>query len=154
MLTTSSIEEFVDELKCLRELHIVGREAPKESHVFDSYIIEWASFKRRLAEAVAKCLMEVAPKIKSIYYIELSEDYAGRDIDLLVELDKPIQGNPSELRETLEAISSKIVELIGLDVYKLTNAGLSLFEIHTSKEGIYGSKTLYKRAIHLISNEN
>jgi hypothetical protein len=154
VITIGSIKELVGELECLRELHIVGREAPKKSHVFDSYIIEWASFKRRLAEAVAKCLMEIAPKIKSVYYIELSEDYAGRDIDLLVELDKHIQGNPSELKETLEAILYKIVGLIGLDMYKLTNAGSSLFEIHTSKEGIYGSKTLYKRAIHLISNEN
>ncbi len=153
-MTINNIKELVGDLECLHDLYIVGREAPKRSYVFDSYIIEWASFKRRLAEAVAKCLMEIAPKIKSVYYVELSEDYAGRDIDLLVELDKHIQENPGELKETLEAILYKIVELIGLDTYKLTNAGTSLFEIHTSKEGVYGSKTLYKRAIHLIGNEN
>ncbi|ABM79948.1 hypothetical protein [Hyperthermus butylicus] len=135
--------------ECLQSVRKLKPLLPRRGEPFETYLLEWARFKRQLAEVAAKCLAKFVPNaIKEIYYIDLAEDGVGRDVDLFLVVDESRVNNPEELTETFEAILSKLIHLAGIDALKYTTAP-SLFEIHVSKRGIYGSKTLLSNAIRI-----
>lgn len=136
-----------DELgKCLEKLKGLRKYAPKSiaDDVDDMYLIEWARFKRAIAERAAECIRELLGNIvREIYYIELSDSWIGRDIDLYIVLDEEKATNldAREVEETLEELLTKLTLQAGIDIRPYTDTP-SIFEIHTSIGGIYGSKGL------------
>ncbi len=139
--------------KCLEILTDVKKYAPSEESFNDLYLMQWAMFKRRVASVAAHCIKELLGDIvQEVYYIELSDSDIGRDIDLYIVLDenKADKLDPRELEETIEAMLTKLTELARVDIKSYTNAP-SVFEVHTSIGGLYGSKKLPRsvRAIKL-----
>lgn len=139
--------------KCLDMLTDVRKYAPSESSLNDLYLMQWAVFKRRIATAAAHCVKEfLGDLVQEIYYIELSDSYTGRDIDLYIVLDekKAEKIDARELEETIETVLTKLANLAEIDIHSYTDAP-SVFEVHTSIGGLYGSKKLPRsvRAIKL-----
>lgn len=128
-------------LRCLEEFQRLRRLAPRPNGApFESFVLEWASFKRRIASVAAKCLLVLVPQVRAVYYTELSEDYAGRDVDLVVVLDEA-PGDGEEVKETLEAILTKLAYEAGVELHALT-AGSRPFEIHFHGERVLGRRSL------------
>ncbi len=139
--------------KCLEILTDVKKYTPSEESFNDLYLMQWAVFKRRVASAAAHCIKELlGDLVQEVYYIELSDSEIGRDIDLYIVLNenKANKLDPRELEETIESILTKLTELARVDIKSYTNAP-SVFEVHTSIGGLYGSKKLPRsvRAIKL-----
>ncbi len=139
----SNVSECVEKVKKLR-VHL-----PREREPFELFLLEWARFKRKLAEVAAECLGRMLPgAVKEVYYMELSEDGIGRDVDLFVVVDENKVRDRSEIAEMLEAILMKLVHLSGLEALKYTTAP-SLFEVHVSGGSIYGRQTMPRNAIRI-----
>ncbi len=118
--------------ECVERFRGLRGHAPRRGTPFEAYLLGWAHFKRRVAEAAAECLLHLVPAVRRIYYAELSEDYAGRDIDLIVELEPTAQGHAAmEVEETIEAILSKLTEAAGLELRAYTDTPAP-FEVHRS----------------------
>jgi hypothetical protein len=131
--------ECVERFAKLREL--LPRVSPEQ---WELYLIEWAKFKRAAAEAAGECLKKLFPGIvKRVYYIDLSasnpDDYTGRDVDLLVEVDEKALAEGRSLEDTLEAILTKLAKMAGVE-YERYNWSQHLFEVHVSSRGVYGSR--------------
>ncbi|MET1128596.1 MAG: hypothetical protein ABWW70_04695 [Thermoproteota archaeon] len=131
--------ECVERFARLRGL--LPRASPEQ---WELYLIEWARFKRAAAEAAGECLKRLFPGIvKRVYYIDLSasnpDDYTGRDVDLLVEVDEKALDEGRSLEDTLEAILTKLAKMAGVD-YERYNWSQHLFEVHTLSRGVYASK--------------
>jgi len=67
--------------------------------------------KRLLAETIAECIVELLGRenVEEIYLIDLSGgeatlDFSGRDIDLIVRLDKRLVGLESDIKRALESM--------------------------------------------------
>jgi hypothetical protein len=125
---------------CIERLQRLARQAPRKTPytIMDTYLLYWASFKRRVAEAAAECIIRLVPGVKEVYYTDLSEDYAGRDIDLVIVADID-QVHERELEETIEAILAKLAEAAGVRIQGLTSAP-SLFEVHL-RDSLMGSRS-------------
>jgi len=128
---------------------------PRPNSPRDSFLAEWALFKRRAASIAANCINKLLPGlIEAIYYIELSDSHVGRDIDLLIALRDDIKSiDMEEVEETIESLLTKLVELAGLNFHAYTSSP-NLFEIHTIERGVYGSKTRLYYAIQLINGDS
>jgi DNA-binding Lrp family transcriptional regulator len=112
---------------------------PREREPFDLFLLEWARFKYRLAEIAAECLAKLLPNaVKEVYYMELSEEGIGRDVDLFIVVDESKVSDAEEVAEVFESILMKLVHLSGLEALKYTTAP-TLFEVHVSGRNIYGS---------------
>lgn len=128
-------------IRCLEEFQRLRRLAPRrEGMPFETFMLEWASFKRRVAATAARCLLTLVPQVRAVYYTELSEDYAGRDVDLVIVLDGE-PGDGEEVKETLEAILTKLAYEAGVALHALT-AGDRPFEIHFHGEKVLGGRSL------------
>ena len=135
--------------ECLQSIRKLEPLLPRKDKPFETYLLEWARFKRQLAEVAARCLAKFLPNtIREVYYVELAEDGIGRDVDLFLIIDERHLSDPEEVAEMFEAILSKLLHLAGVNVSEYTTAP-SLFEVHVSKRGIYGSKTLLSSAIRI-----
>ncbi|GEM_PF-4600259 len=136
----SKLEECINEFRKLKQyLPRVSKE------YWDAYLMEWAQFKRRVAEAAGMCLKKLLPGIiEEVYYIDFtaafSDDYTGRDIDLLVKIKKnSLNYPPKVVEEELEKLLTSIAKEAGID-YEKYNESPHLFEVHTSEKGVYGSR--------------
>lgn len=127
------VEPHVED--CVEKLRRLAARQPRKTRFtpMELYVIEWASFKRRVAEAAAECLARLVPGVEQVYYIELSDDYAGNDIDLVVVIDKK-EVIEREVEETLEEILRKLAEASGIRMHALTNTGRP-FELHVAEPG-------------------
>ena len=129
-LSEPSLEECMEQFR-----RLAGRLPRRDKAVsMDTYVIYWASFKRQLAVAAARCLLKLVPAVKAVYYTELSEDYAGRDVDLVIVLEENLHGF-REVEDTIEAILSKLARAAGID-----EGDMSLFEVHL-KDSFIGSRS-------------
>jgi len=128
-----------DLTECIERVRKLRNLLPREREPFDLFLLEWARFKYRLAEIAAECLGRMLPgAVREVYYMELSEEGIGRDVDLFIVVDESKVADAEEVAEMFEAILMKLVHLSGLEALKYTSAP-SLFEVHVSGKNIYGS---------------
>lgn len=119
----------------------------------DTFLVEWAIFKRRAASVAAECMARLLPKaVKAVYYVELSDSHVGRDVDLLVDLRDDVKGiDPVEVEETIESLLTRLARMAGINFRAYTTSP-SLFEVHTTLRGIYGSRAAPGRVIRLFDD--
>ncbi len=136
-LMHEALEPEIEE--CVETFRRLAAEAPKRGRTtsLDTYLIEWGRFKRKVAEAAAQCIIRLVPSVAEVYYTELSEDYAGRDIDLVITV-----GGASlyerEIEDTIEAILAKLAEAAGIELHG--HLASRLFEVHRS-DSLIGSRS-------------
>jgi hypothetical protein len=130
-----------DILDCIRRVRGLTSLLPRQREPFELFLLEWARFKYKLAEIAAECLGRILHgAIKEIYYMELSREDVGRDVDLFIVVDNNKVKDPDEVAEMFEAVLMKLVELSGLEALKYTTAP-TLFEVHVSGKNVYGSRS-------------
>jgi len=119
----------------------------------DTFLIEWAIFKRRAASVAAECIARLLPRaVEAVYYVELSDSHVGRDVDLLVILRDSIKGvDPVEVEETIESLLTRLTRMANISFHAYTTSP-SLFEVHTTLCGIYGSRAVPSHVIQLFNN--
>ena len=125
---------------CIEKFRKLSRLAPRKTPLtsMETFLLEWASYKRRVAEIAAECIMSLIPQVREVYYTDLSEDYAGRDIDLVIITD--YNGiHERELEDTIEAILTKLAEAAGFKIRGLTGGASTLFEVHR-RDTLIGSR--------------
>ncbi|KSW11805.1 hypothetical protein CF15_03100 [Pyrodictium occultum] len=137
--------------ECLERFRGLRSSLPRSREPFDLFLLEWAAFKRRAANVAAECLSRLLPGlVKSVYYLELADSYAGRDVDLVVDLDdRAMRVDLEEVEATLEALLSRLAEMAAIEVQVYTTSP-SLFEVHIAARGVYGSRTLPGHSVQLL----
>jgi len=128
------IEECIEKFRRLRLY------APRRgTESLDTYVIEWAAYKRRIAQVAAECIIRLMPSVKEVYYTDLSEDYAGRDIDLVIKVEADNALLDREVEDTIEAILAKLTQAAGIRLHGHITPS-SLFEVHR-KSSLIGSRS-------------
>ncbi len=125
------VEAGEEELEaCVEEFRRVLSRAPRRLPLepFEAYVVRWGSFKRELARVAASCLTRLLPRVKAVYYLELSgDDVAGRDVDLLIDIEAG-QVFRREIADTAEALLEKLARSAGFSEAR------GLFEVHVAGE--------------------
>ena len=103
---TSSPVIYSEELhECIERLSKLRKNIPSTDSHKHTYLLEWAIYKRKLAEEIVHCLDKmVGDVIEEVYYVDLSgggiaSGDVGRDIDLIFVISERKAGHTLILRK-------------------------------------------------------